>query len=127
MVSGRNESMKVRNGFVSNSSSSSFIVATKKDQHLKAIVEVDINDLVQYSISSVEEAIDYITEDYCFRYDDWDKYMTEDSEYFDKYAWGKYNEILELIEDGYTVHCGVASSEGDSSLEIGRAPCRERV
>jgi len=109
--------MKKRIGFVSNSSSSSFIIATKGDQSTRALVEIDLDELISSSISTKEELVEYILEDYCFGIEDWDKYLTEDGEYFDEYIYENYTKMLKSIEAGYTIHTGNASSEGESGLE----------
>ena len=56
--------MKIRNGFVSNSSSSSFIVGIKDGKKTSTKVKIEIEvDLAKYGadINSVEELIKYYT------------------------------------------------------------------
>lgn len=66
--------MKIRNGFVSNSSSSSFIVAVKKNcKPIGTIIikkEIDLNNYVYKTITTAEDLYDYFREDYGDR-DDW--------------------------------------------------------
>lgn len=105
--------MKIRNGFVSNSSSSSFIIACKgnlkdvmKEYRLDntspwaSIVNNSINILIENSrkIGSTEkEVIDYLDDE---------GYDEEDFESLKEYA-----------RDGYTIYMGLVSDE--SGLEAG--------
>ena len=100
-------------GFVSNSSSSSFIIATKPDQSIKATVEIDIGELISYTITNKQELIDFFCEEYCFEEKDWDKYMNEDI-----YMIEQYEKMLKSINEGYYVHFGSATSESENGLEL---------
>ena len=94
--------MKTRNGFVSNSSSSSFIVAVNKK--LEGIVsltmEVDLNRYVESAISSVDDLNKYFKENY-------DEDYKENEDYIDS---------KKAIENGKVIFAGSFSSE-EAGLE----------
>lgn len=57
--------MKVRNGFVSNSSSSSFIIASKKlPTNTKITININLQRYTEHKFKSIEELIKYYIEDY---------------------------------------------------------------
>ena len=51
--------MKTRNGFVSNSSSASFIVGVKKDQSAKIYIEADLSDFADEMIDTEDQWKEY--------------------------------------------------------------------
>jgi len=51
--------MKVRNGFVSNSSSSSFIVAVPANQKAEITIKVDLSEYADQKIATIKELNDY--------------------------------------------------------------------
>ena len=79
--------MKIRNGFVSNSSSSSFVVACIPNQPL--IIEID---LLKYGdkdkINTVEELDVYFNDNWG---EDWKEH---------KSSFNKYNKMLTVIQSG---------------------------
>jgi hypothetical protein len=94
--------MKVRSGFVSNSSSSSFIVAIKDEATVKVKVtfEADLEKYARRKISTIEEL----------------------NEYYKDY-WGgpdwKYEECRKAIENGKVVLVGEFSDQsGDRAEEF---------
>jgi len=112
--------MKVRSGFVSNSSSSSFILAVKEGHEAKELLEgaspliklfagPAISFLSDLSLSPLAEAMKG-------RYEDWDAY---DEEFLT--LWREHG--LELIEgeneDEWEFHYGRASTESDGWDGIG--------
>lgn len=96
--------MKIRQGFVSNSSSSSFVIASK-DKHPRITLTVNISKEVDYIIKTVEELDECFMEKYCyeetleefFKEDDWQK--------------EKYNKMKKAIEEGKIVYIGSWNSD----------------
>ena len=94
--------MKIREGFVSNSSSSSFVVAVSKDQiDIPIIIKANLNDFVEKTISTPEELREYF-EDY------------DDDELDDNYD---YKEALRSINSGKHILVGRFSDNEGSALE----------
>jgi len=96
--------MKKRNGFVSNSSTSSFVVSCKKgNTKTKVTIEIDLDDYSSSSITSVKELEEYILNETC--YDNLDEVLR--SEY-----WAKiYKESKRAIKNERIVLCGGFSSD----------------
>ena len=93
--------MKIRNGFVSNSSSSSFIVAAKKGKTtIKMEIEIDLEDYTQHTISNVKELLAYY-KDEC----DGDVNPEQDEDF------------REQLADGKIIYIGQFCSDGDNMLE----------
>ena len=51
--------MKIRNGFVSNSSSSSFLIKAKKDKNPMIKIEVEVKEIAEDIIDSKDKLIDF--------------------------------------------------------------------
>lgn len=94
--------MKVRSGFVSNSSSSSFIVACDSDAKTTVTVsfEVDLQSYARRSIATIEELNEYFD----YKYGD------------DK--WWKYEDCRKAIEAGKTVLVGWFTDETQNLIEV---------
>jgi hypothetical protein len=96
--------MKCRNGFVSNSSSSSFIVASNpKKTKFKILVEVDLNEYVDNTITTMEEL---------------DAHKKKEEEYgeFDE---AQYKKCAKAIKAGKTVFFGSFSTDdGDDTSAL---------
>jgi hypothetical protein len=90
--------MKIRNGFVSNSSSSSFIVAVDKGQRGKftLTLEVDLEKYLERRLSSLEDLGKYIKE--------WNK--------------ENYEQIKSEIEKGRDILVGSFASDNDDAVEV---------
>ena len=98
--------MKIRSGFVSNSSSSSFIVAGADD--LTVTIKINLKQFVQYTFKTKEDILKYY--DYNCGY--------ESEEEVIKYNKKEYQNMLKAIEDGKTVYIGSVSSESDNGEEV---------
>jgi len=99
--------MKIREGFVSNSSSSSFCLASKKKKDFKIAVELDLDDLVKAVITTEDELVRYLTEEMS-----WDKDRKEWSNYEEE----KYEKYCSELQQGNNLIFGSCSSEDDNEL-----------
>lgn len=110
--------MKIRNGFVSNSSSSSFIVAVKDEKHTKIKLTIEV-DLSKYArryggpavISTVEQLYKLFKEDY-----DYDAAESE-QRYGGEFWKEKYNKAKTAIEAGKIVLFGRFADDNDDPIE----------
>lgn len=106
--------MKIRNGFVSNSSSSSFVVACEKGKKktLKVKLEVDLDDFMDKRITNVTELAIYLAKE---RY--WDFDSLSDSEK------ATHEQYVKVLESGRELMFGSFSNEDDSA--VSRILCDE--
>ena len=100
--------MKVRSGFVSNSSSSSFIVASDSDD-LTATVKINLKSLIRRVFSTKEDVLKFYFHDY--GYESMEEFQEDTSTY------KTYEAIIKAIESGKKVYQGLASSESDNGTE----------
>jgi hypothetical protein len=104
--------MKLRTGFVSNSSSSSFIIATEGAVP-RVRIEADISSLIDTTISTKDELDEWLIDEFGYGDAETVEAICED----DEYAARKYAKCLEVINEGKTIHIGRASNEGDDGME----------
>ena len=107
--------MKTRRGFISNSSSSSFIVAAKNDKSFKCKmeIEVDLTDFQEQIIKTQEELQAYYFELYGA------KTLKEFEEQAGPNMLGNYQRALKSLQEGNIILIGQVSSEDiDNPLEI---------
>ena len=93
--------MKKRNGFVSNSSSSSFIIAAKSPPVYVAKMKLPY----ERSFSTKEALLDYFLEEYC------GVNMTNEPQVIESEYGEQYLDCLNAIQEGNTVYFGVVCSE----------------
>jgi len=99
--------MKIRNGFVSNSSSSSFILATpkgKKGLKTKLTIEIDLEKMARFKITTKEELLKMYKDNYGY---------DEDEIKENEWCWKEYQKSLKAIEKGKIVYyCRVSNDAG---------------
>lgn len=101
--------MKIRKSFVTNSSSSSFILMSKKDIHNENIlftISVPSYSIIDDTITNKEELLEWFDCHYGAQpeYEYWDEFEDE------------YNEMLSKIEEGFSFYIGRASNEDDEAI-----------
>ena len=102
--------MKIRNGFVSNSSSSSFCISYKKGQMPRKIVTIDLTEFEDKKIKTAEELKEYVLEQSCF--DDIKTMLREDDFWAKKYK----DMLLAITNDEELMICQV-HSDSENGLE----------
>jgi len=95
--------MKTRKGFVSNSSSSSFIVASDLDELVEITLRSHLSSLSRYQIRTLEDYKKYFDLEYIWT--TWEEYIRDYEE--------EYNTIMKAIEQGKTVYIGYVGNEYD--------------
>jgi hypothetical protein len=105
--------MKIRTGFVSNSSSSSFLLAADKETtKLTMTVNIDVDEFVQYTISNIKELGRYYSEELEYEKDDDGSFL------FNQRELRKYNALLDILNSGKELHFVSISSEGGNTNEL---------
>ena len=94
---------KVRLGFVSNSSSSSFIVASKNPEKLKVVIEIDLSEMIDETIIDKKELEEYFAIEYGNGFEE------------DEYVRPLFRKCKKALAEGKSVCIGTVSSDGDAS------------
>jgi hypothetical protein len=98
--------MKIRNGFVSNSSSSSFLVASDKDAgdlEITLTLSVRMRDLTEVTITNKKELLEY--------YSDMG-FVTEKS-ILSNWIADDFKSCLKVLKEGKKIHVVAVSSDGN--------------
>ena len=124
--------MKIRNGFVSNSSSSSFVIGSNENFH--NTLENNFVDWFPAENERTKELIKLLAEEIGWEFDSYDHHETLSSweSYIDKYRndWGEYNEELPeeevtfykpLFDKWKYVHFLSIPSSGDGGTRLSAA------
>jgi methionine salvage enolase-phosphatase E1 len=108
--------MKTRNGFVSNLSSSSFIIAYKD----KADVRKKLEDIFKLPKGHILESFTERIAESIIHLIDEDKEFKDIKEYNKYIETGGYEdgELQELLEKGYSVASGDFVSDSENALEV---------
>jgi len=101
--------MKKRTGFVSNSSSSSFIISSsKKASELSVKLKFGLSEVIEQEIRTQEEAEKYLL--------NW-WYIKDNTleDMFASWPWARelYDKMIAKLDDGETIYVGRVSNEGD--------------
>jgi hypothetical protein len=106
--------MKIRNGFVTNSSSSSFIVSTHDKSKAKVNMEVDLSEY-STKIKSLKELDQYFMENYAYPHttEGFKKLLKEN-----EYIANEYKDCKEKIKNGEKIYIGNISSEAFEGVEM---------
>ena len=109
--------MKIRTGFVSNSSSTSFAVSSKNEDDAKITIsfEIDLSKYASYILKTKEEVNKYYMECRDYRdFNDIEKFIKESDEIFIK----EYKDCIEEIEKGNVILVGCFSNEDEAEEKI---------
>ena len=100
--------MKIRTCFVSNSSSSSFVLASKLETTPKVqmMIEFELNELIDRKIKTVKELENYIIQEW-----GWKSKTVEEVLEQNEYLRDDYEEYLAKLKEGYTLYFGTISGD----------------
>lgn len=109
--------MKKRFGFVSNSSSSSFIISSKEPiTKLSVVIEVDLSKMSNFeNICTLEELNIYMKNQYLYKKATDEELNNELNDY--PHINEIYQSLKSKIDSGETITCFSASNDSGSSLE----------
>ena len=112
--------MKIRTGFVSNSSSSSFILPYNKDLTVSITVDdlIDIIDnadesYVKEPLHTVDDLNKYFVEQYGYRDQNIDELLNAE-EYYQE----EYSKLFDIIKSGHSVLVGTISYHEGVATEL---------
>jgi hypothetical protein len=97
--------MKIRQGFVSNSSSSSFMIVGEKDAKVKLQILADATELCSDVISNEKDLEEYISREYAWEIKNDDEYVLQFKE-----------RIKKNLEDGKIIYIGRCSNEDENPI-----------
>jgi hypothetical protein len=100
--------MKIRSGFVSNSSSSSFIISSKNDK-LTLTLTLQISEIVDKVIANKEELDEYFLYEYGYN-------QTLEELLEEEYYKEKYNVCMNALKEGGKLYFGDVSNEDYDSI-----------
>ena len=98
---------KIRLGFVSNSSSSSFIIASKEKPNMTIKTTINLDNFIDYIITNKKDLDKYFLEEVGYNSID---------EMISKSEWYKdiYQECLKELDKGETIYMGEVSNNGEN-------------
>jgi hypothetical protein len=105
--------MKIRSGFVSNSSSSSFILATAKDNKkspIKITIECNLKDIIEDTIETEKQWVEYLSEHCCYG----ESFADQLKE--DEWLRKKYEKGIKQLKAGKILLVGNCSNEDDDAV-----------
>ena len=107
--------MKIRSGFVSNSSSSSFVVAVKEGEtKITVTTEFDLADSARATCRTIEDLNEHFLEEWAYGHDSIEEFLNDSEEVW---ATEHYKKAKEAIENGKVVMFGSFESYGEGPVE----------
>ncbi len=100
--------MKIRNGFVSNSSSSSFLISAKDGEDPKIKIEIGLSQYVEDTLVTVKDVREYIKNQ---EFVDTDEEIDAEIE-----SDNRYKKMLQAIDKGNVIYLGEVSDEMDDPI-----------
>lgn len=113
--------MKNRTGFVSNSSSSSFVLATNPSnvgEPIKLTIECPFDNIIDKIISTQKELQEYIIEKSDLRIEDYDSFVEFLSQDDNRWYVEDYYRMLKIIDSGKVLLLGWCSNEDDNEVGV---------
>ena len=103
--------MKVRDGFVSNSSSSSFVIGVEPEtEGFEVVLKVSFDDLNATRISTLKELDAYYTDEYVWKSEDLLEALEEEQ------VLEEYQRAVKVINEGKVIYCGSVGNDYGSPI-----------